>query len=215
MVEDDVLLGKVRDGDMEALSVLFRRYQGQAIRYATRYVAPQAAEDVTAEVVTCMLEAITRGAGPTTSFRAYLFTSIRREIIRARSRARREQPVDPRTTTWKDDATPTAAAVAMAHADHAPPTDFWRWSSTSNRGVAADPAQAAIRSADRRALTEAMLTLPPRTRTVLWHSIVDGHPYGQISQWLNMSPDAAMAAASRGRKRLRQSLQHSGARPHP
>lgn len=73
---DDALLHRAKAGDARSFGVLYARHVADGIRYARRLVGA-AAEDVVAEAITKVLEAIDRGYGPRDSFRPYLFTAIR------------------------------------------------------------------------------------------------------------------------------------------
>lgn len=84
---DDLLLGFGRRGDHAALTELYRRHRSSAVRYARhlawRQLGPDAAEDVVAEAMHNTLRAISRGKGPLTGFRPYLFTAIQRVVTTA------------------------------------------------------------------------------------------------------------------------------------
>lgn len=73
---DDDLLNRAKAGDARSFGVLYARHVADGVRYARRLVGT-AAEDVVAEAITKVLEAISRGYGPRDSFRPYLFTAIR------------------------------------------------------------------------------------------------------------------------------------------
>ncbi len=81
-VDDADLICRTRDGDSEAYGVLFARHRTAGTLLAFRYArGQQAAEDLVADAFTRVLASLKRGNGPTTDFRNYLFTTIRRTAI--------------------------------------------------------------------------------------------------------------------------------------
>jgi RNA polymerase sigma factor (sigma-70 family) len=96
---DDLLVCRVRSGDMDAYGLLFARHAEVARRVARRHGGFEEAEDVVAEVFAAVLGQIRAGRGPTSSYRAYLLTAIRYEARRRAVMARRCEPVaDPEPT---------------------------------------------------------------------------------------------------------------------
>lgn len=91
--DDDDLVRAMRGGDHEAFGVLFARHAAVARRVASRAGPASDADDVVAEVFTCVLVQLRSGRGPTTSFRAYLLTAVRHEAGRRVRLARRCSPV--------------------------------------------------------------------------------------------------------------------------
>lgn len=76
--EDGALAAAVREGDAEAFRVLFERHRGFARQVAWEH-APDEVEDVVADAFLAVYLQLRAGAGPTTSFRAYL----RRVVVNA------------------------------------------------------------------------------------------------------------------------------------
>lgn len=91
-LDDDHLLDLARRGSSDAYAELFERYRVPAHRLAAYFSNPVDAHDIVAETFAGVLHQLKRGGGPHTSFRAYLFTSVRRE---AGKRARHEKRVHP------------------------------------------------------------------------------------------------------------------------
>ena len=79
LLADDVLLDLVRGGSASAYGVLFERYRHPAHRLAAYFSNSVDAKDIVAETFADVLHQLRRGQGPHTSFRSYLFTSVRRE----------------------------------------------------------------------------------------------------------------------------------------
>lgn len=92
LLSDDVLLDLVRGGSADAYGTLFERYRHPAHRLAAYFSNSVDAKDIVAETFAGVLHQLRRGQGPHTSFRSYLFTSIRRE---AGKRARMRKRVSP------------------------------------------------------------------------------------------------------------------------
>ncbi|MCA9566306.1 MAG: sigma-70 family RNA polymerase sigma factor [Myxococcales bacterium] len=75
---DSDLLRAFQAGDDGAFETLYARWQGPALRYASRMVGVEEAE----EIVTDAFVTVVRGkAAPTGSFRSYLFTVVHRRCL--------------------------------------------------------------------------------------------------------------------------------------
>ena len=79
-LSDAELVERVRDGDLDAYGVLWARHVN-AVTVFARHTSRRDAEDLVAESYTRVLVAIRSGRGPTTAFRAYLFSTVRRTAI--------------------------------------------------------------------------------------------------------------------------------------
>lgn len=92
-VESDVdLVERARTGDQEAAVQLWTRHYPSVLLAARRVTRqPRDAEEIASDAFAGMLSALSSGAGPTTSVRAYLVTSVRNL---AASRARRPSSGD-------------------------------------------------------------------------------------------------------------------------
>lgn len=90
---DADLVLRTRSGDTAAFGELWRRHYRSGITVA-RNVSPGAdADDLVQEAYTRIYQSILKGGGPTGSFRAYLFTSIRNTAA-GWGRSRRETTID-------------------------------------------------------------------------------------------------------------------------
>ncbi|MBO9578701.1 MAG: sigma-70 family RNA polymerase sigma factor, partial [Microbacteriaceae bacterium] len=94
-VSDAELIVRVRSGDTAAMGELYARHHEAALRVA-RATSGDAhlAEDLVSSAFERTHGAIERGAGPVDSFRAYLYTVIRRLAVEAGIRKSREQDTD-------------------------------------------------------------------------------------------------------------------------
>lgn len=93
---DEELIAAVREGDMDAYGVLFRRHVRTARAVAYRLTRSAAeADDLVAEAFVRVLAALRGGGGPDSGFRAYLLTTVRNTgRDRARADHRLEWPGD-------------------------------------------------------------------------------------------------------------------------
>ncbi len=97
-VDDGALLDFVRRGNADAYEVLFQRYRQVAHRLAAYLSNPVDAKDIVSECFTQVLHQLREGRGPRTSFRGYLFNSIRHEAGRRAKATQRVRPTDESST---------------------------------------------------------------------------------------------------------------------
>jgi len=90
---DADLVLRTRSGDRAAFGELWRRHYRAGVTVARNMTSSLDADDLVQEAYTRIYQSIIRGGGPTGSFRAYLFTSIRNTAA-AWGRARRETAYD-------------------------------------------------------------------------------------------------------------------------
>ena len=88
-LDDGALVQLARDGVHDAYAALYSRHAHPAQRLARHLGMRDEAEDVVSESFAQVLELMRRGKGPETSFRAYLFTTIRHDSAR-RAKARQK-----------------------------------------------------------------------------------------------------------------------------
>ncbi|WP_036299231.1 RNA polymerase sigma factor, partial [Microbacterium sp. C448] len=74
---DADLVLRARSGDGEAYAELWRRHYRSGITVARSITSSLDPDDLVQEAYARIYQSIRRGGGPTGSFRAYLFTSIR------------------------------------------------------------------------------------------------------------------------------------------
>lgn len=79
LLDDAALIERVRDGVDEAFGTLWTRYYASAFNYAKTRVGGHVfdAEDVVTEAYSKVWRSLQAGHGPSTNFRAYLYTAIR------------------------------------------------------------------------------------------------------------------------------------------
>lgn len=93
VVADSDLVTRTRSGDSGAFGELWRRHYRAGVTVARNMTSSLDADDLVQEAYTRIYHSIVSGGGPTGSFRAYLFTSIRNTAA-AWGRARRETAYD-------------------------------------------------------------------------------------------------------------------------
>jgi RNA polymerase sigma factor (sigma-70 family) len=106
LVDDRVLLNRLRSGEDSAFGELFARHSGAVLRLAFGLVHDRSeAEDVTAEAFFRVLQAIRRGAGPVDNVRGYLLIVARRVAWEWQTR-HRDVPVSDEELTQRAGADP-------------------------------------------------------------------------------------------------------------
>ena len=90
---DADLIARTRDGDRAAFGELWRRHYRSGITVARSVTSTLDPDDLVQEAYARIYQSILKGGGPTGSFRAYLFTSIRNTAA-GWGRARRETTID-------------------------------------------------------------------------------------------------------------------------
>ncbi|EPD86827.1 sigma-70 family RNA polymerase sigma factor, partial [Microbacterium sp. oral taxon 186 str. F0373] len=90
---DADLVLRTRAGDRQAFAELWRRHYRSGLTVASSITSTFDADDLVQEAYARIYQAIAKGGGPTGSFRAYLFTSIRNTAA-GWGRARRETAID-------------------------------------------------------------------------------------------------------------------------
>lgn len=85
-LSDTELLGQARGGDEAAFTELYVRHQPAALRLARTYRRLGDPDELVSGAFERVLGAIRRGAGPTESFRAYLFVTLRRFAAQSSAR---------------------------------------------------------------------------------------------------------------------------------
>ena len=92
-IADADLVLRTRAGDRRAFAELWRRHYRSGLTVASSITSSFDADDLVQEAYSRIYQAIAKGGGPTGSFRAYLFTSIRNTAA-GWGRARRETAID-------------------------------------------------------------------------------------------------------------------------
>lgn len=93
-IADDVLITRVRGGDLDAYGELFARHRDSAARLAQSLCRGAEADDLVSDAFAKILNALQSGSGPDVAFRAYLLTTIRRVHIDRIRAQKRTTPTD-------------------------------------------------------------------------------------------------------------------------
>ncbi|QIK63279.1 sigma-70 family RNA polymerase sigma factor [Leucobacter viscericola] len=104
-ISDIDLLTLVREGDQDAYAQLYQRHCGAALSVAKKWARSLSeAEDLVANAFTSILSAIRTGSGPTSMFRAYLYSTIRNAAYSTAATERRYVDIDE----WDESLIPAA-----------------------------------------------------------------------------------------------------------
>ncbi len=111
LADADLVL-RTRSGDSQAYGELWRRHYRSGIAVARSVTTSLDADDLVQESYAKIYQSILKGGGPTGSFRAYLFTSIRNTAA-GWGRARRESTIDELETVEDPSTNEQATADAL------------------------------------------------------------------------------------------------------
>jgi RNA polymerase sigma factor (sigma-70 family) len=93
-LDDEQLIDLTRGGSSTAYAVLFARHRYAAHRLARHLGQQEESDDVVSESFAQVFDLLQRGKGPDSSFRAYLFTTVRHESGRRAKARQRVMPTD-------------------------------------------------------------------------------------------------------------------------
>jgi RNA polymerase sigma-70 factor (ECF subfamily) len=175
-------LAAAQDGSEDAFAALWRDANPALLRYL-RVAAPEAAEDVAAEVWVQVVRGLVKFRGDERDWRGWLFTIARRRALDERRR-RARHPVTP---------------LADLPGDLEP--------------GAPDAAGQAIENLATEAMLAAVATLPSQQAEVILLRVVAGLDSAAVARIVGSSPGAVRVAAHRGLRRLAQILTMSGVTP--
>src|SRR6266481_6171041 len=175
-------LAAAQDGSEDAFGALWRDANPALLRYL-RVAAPDAAEDVAAEVWVQVVRGLAKFRGDERDWRGWLFTIARRRALDERRR-RARHPVTP-----------------LVHL----PGDL--------EPGAPDAAVQAIENLATEATLAAVATLPPQQAEVILLRVVAGLDTDAVARIVGCSPDAVRVTSRRGLRRLAQVLPMSGVTP--
>ncbi|WP_410595530.1 sigma-70 family RNA polymerase sigma factor [Amycolatopsis sp. lyj-23] len=159
--------------------MLFERHHAAA-RAQARQLTKSSLEtdDLVAEAFAKVLTVLHGGGGPDRSFRAYLFTTLRRIAYTETRRARR--------IVLTDNVEATAIDAEIPH-------------------VIAQPFQdTAVAKLERTLASLAFARLPCRWQEVLWRTEIRGLTAASVAASVHLSPNGVSALAHRAREGLRQ-----------
>ncbi|MCB7136182.1 sigma-70 family RNA polymerase sigma factor [Cellulosimicrobium marinum] len=174
-LSDAELIAAVREGDSASFGALYERHAAAARTVAWQYVRSGAdADDVVSDAFARTLTVLQNGGGPDVTFRAYLFTVVRRLSYDLVNGARRTQPTD-------DERTFESAFGPMASTE--------------------DPT---LEGFERSVVARAYQDLPERWQAVLWYTEVEERTPAEIAPILGLTANGVSALAYRAREGLRQ-----------
>ena len=173
------VLAAAQRGDEGAFTVLWRDGNPALLRYL-KVIAPESAEDVTAETWVTVVRGLDRFRGGEDAWRAWLFTTARRRAVDA-GRRRSRRPESP------------AAEVREGH-----------WPAV------ADTADQVLENLATRAAIAAVASLPPLQADVVMLRVVAGLDTETVAQLVGRSPGAVRVAVHRGLRRLAQIMTEAG-----
>jgi RNA polymerase sigma factor (sigma-70 family) len=173
------LLNAARRGDSTALEELYVRHHQRALTTAASFATfDYPPEDLAADAITQMLQALARGGGPTSTVDGYLTVTIRNLAASAsRRRSHQAHPLFVDPDKLRD------AALRPDDHDH--------------------PHQAALAAESRRELAGSLAKVHPRARSVLALLYLESMTIQECAHHLGIAPDAVRALAYRARKAMR------------
>lgn len=180
----DAVLARAREGDADAITLLYRLVQPRLIGFL-RPAVGDAAEDVASQTWLEVVGALRRFEGDLDGFRALLFTIARRRVADHR-RTQRRRPA-------------TATEPASLHDRLEAPDD------TEGRAIEAVGSDEAI----RRILD----LLPPEQAEVVLLRVVADLPVEQVATVLGRAPGTVRVQQHRALKRLAAALGGNGSSP--
>jgi RNA polymerase sigma-70 factor (ECF subfamily) len=176
------ILAAAQDGSEDAFAALWRDANPALLRYL-RVAAPDAAEDVAAEIWVQVVRGLAKFRGDERDWRGWLFTIARRRALDDRRR-RARHPVTP-------------LADLPGHLEPRAP----------------DAAGQAIENLATEKALAAVTALPPQQAEVILLRVVAGLDTDAVARIVGSSPGAVRVAAHRGLRRLAQILTMSGVTP--
>ncbi|MEH6379426.1 sigma-70 family RNA polymerase sigma factor, partial [Streptomyces sp. KLMMK] len=182
---DTQLVARMRAGESDAYEELYRRHAPAVRRYARTCCRDNhTADDLTNEVFASTLQAVRGGAGPDSSVRAYLMTTVRRVAATWGKSAKREQLVED-------------FAEFASSAARLPATE-------DGEGLGPGADVLAMQEAEHSLAVQAFRSLPPRWQTVLWHTTVEEESPSEVAPLLGLTANATAVLAHRAREGLKQ-----------
>lgn len=184
---DEELIARSQAGERAAFNVLVRRYQGAVYALALRMLGePETAADVTQEALIAAFRAIGSFTGG--AFRPWLLRIVSNRCIDVFRRRARQPAVslDALLEAEGDAGLPSAPSLASA--------DDW------------NPERAALRAETVTAIGAALLRLPEDQRLAILLCDVEGLPYDEIAQVMEVPLGTVKSRIARGRAALRAIL---------
>ncbi|MEV6006920.1 sigma-70 family RNA polymerase sigma factor [Streptomyces sp. NPDC051976] len=168
-----------------ALAELYRRHGAAVLATARSFTGFHSAEDLASEAFLRTVRAVRQGAGPTASWRPYLYAVVRH----------------------------AAAEYARVERAQVPLADFQAW--CESLPEAADPEGAVLHSEQTRLLVRSFRSLPDRWQDVLWQRLLNDRPTTEVARSLGLTPNGVTSLLARAQEGLRGAylqahVQHGG-----
>ncbi|MEU3462942.1 sigma-70 family RNA polymerase sigma factor [Streptomyces sp. NPDC006733] len=161
--------------DSADLTELYELHHSAVLAYArTCCREPHHADDIAAEAFLRTLQAVRSGHGPSTAWRPYLLTVVRRVAAE-----------------WGGSQQRTVLTP-----------DFDTWHELTSRDP--DPEQRVLAAEDTDLLVRSFRSLPERWRAVLWHTSIEGGSPQRVAARLGLTPGGVSSLAARAREGLRE-----------
>jgi len=191
--DDADLTDRIRRGDAQAFDTLVTRHHAGLVRLARRFVKDDAAaEDLVQTAWLSLLDHREQFEARST-VRTWLFSVVTNAAL---SKVSRDRTV-PLSALGDDD---TSGDRFLENGHWAAPVNAWR---------APSPGRALDLDELRRALSEALETLPERQRAVVLLRDVEGLDTPEICNVLGVTESNVRALLHRGRSRLRDALERT------
>ena len=173
--EFPAVLGAAARGDGEAFGRLWRDLQPRLLRYFM-VAAPAAAEDLASETWLGVIRGLDRFQGNEPSFRAWVFTIARHEVLDWRRRATR-RPIE-----------------------HLPLSDL------ADQAAPDDPAATAVEELSTRAALRVIATLPTDQAEAVALRVLGGLEVNRVAAIMGKRPGTVRVLTHRGLRRLAERL---------
>jgi RNA polymerase sigma-70 factor, ECF subfamily len=186
--EDDLML-RIRAGDEEAFTFVFRRWQGPLFRFALHMCGNRTvAEDATQEVFMTLIRQTAQFNSAKGKLGAFLFGIARNQVLK---RLERERPYTSLAPNWED------AADSRVE--------------LQIRSVDAAQSDVAARAETIEHVRQAILTLPPDYREVVALCDLEELSYEEAAAALGCAPGTVASRLHRGRALLAAKLRRASA----
>jgi RNA polymerase sigma-70 factor, ECF subfamily len=188
-ISDDDLMVRLRAGDQEAFTFVFRRWQGPLFRFALHMCGNRAvAEDATQEVFMTLIRQTAQFDSAKGKLGAFLFGIARNQVLK---RLERERPYTSLEPNWED-----------AHESRA---EF----SLHSNGTGRSDDEARAETIEQ--VRHAILTLPPDYREVVALCDLEEMSYDEAAVALGCAPGTVASRLHRGRALLATKLRKAPA----
>ncbi len=188
-IGDDDLMLRVRAGDEEAFTFVFRRWQGPLFRFALHMCGNRTvAEDATQEVFMTLIRQTAQFDSAKGKLGAFLFGIARNQVLK---RLERERPYTPLAPNWED------------AANSRPELQI--------RSVDAAQSDVAARAETIEQVRQAILTLPPDYREVVALCDLEEMSYEEAAAALGCAAGTVASRLHRGRALLAAKLRKAPA----